>query len=147
MNQPPLPPLLVELMNTGRWKQPTDETIKQVIAYLQEPVDFLLNAEEIHRESSHLLTLVNDLKMAELFYEYKGSTTSVRDLPWLDVEKTLFIAVNRNSGDDIAIALDYRTNLEDPRVVASDWWSENNSKHLWREVESRFSEFVKKLGI
>ncbi len=146
MNRLILPPLLIELMNAGRWKQPSDETIKQVIPFLQEPVDFLLDSEKIQRESSHLLSLVEVPKISAVFHEYKGSETPARDLPWLDVEKTLFIAVNRNLGDDIAIALDFRTDLDDPRVVASDWWS-RDSTHHWREVESRFSDFVKKIGI
>ena len=147
MNQPLPPPLLLELMKTGRWKQPSDEKISQLVPFLKEPVDFLLSIEEIHRESVHLLSLVDDTKLSDVFHEYKGSAAATRDLPWLDVEKTLFIAVNRNSGDDIAIALDYRTSLDDPRVVASDWWSEDNTKHFWKEVEVQFSEFVKKLGI
>lgn len=145
MNQPSLPPLLLELIKTGRWKQPSDQQISHLIPFLKEPVDFLLSIEEMYRESLHLVSLVDDSKLSEIFHEYKGSTTSPRDLPWLDVEKTLFIAINRISGDDIAIALDYRTSLDNPRVVASDWWSEDNTKHFWKEVESQFSEFVKKL--
>lgn len=146
MNTLEFPPLLVELMNSGRWKQPSDETIKQVVPFMQEPVDFLLDSEKIQRESSHLLSLVDVPKISAVFHEYKGSEAPSRDLPWLDVEKTLLIAINRISGDDIAIALDFRTDLDDPRVVASDWWS-GDSTHYWREVESRFSDFVKNLGI
>ena len=32
----------------------------------------------------------------------------------------VLIAVNRRPGDDVAIALDYRSSAEDPAVVASD---------------------------
>ena len=144
MNKLIFPPLLVELMNTGRWKQPSDEKIKQVIPFLLEPVDFLLDVDGIRRESSGVLADMSD--MSEFFHEYRGSKTSEKDLPWLDVDRALFVAVNRVAGADIAIALDYRTDVNDPRVVASDWWS-GNKTHCWREVESRFSDFVRKLGI
>ena len=141
------PPFLLELIKAGRWKQPDDEKISQLIPFLKEPVIFLLDVESMKRETSGLISFLDDPKTSEIFHEYKGSTTSTRDLPWLDVEKALFVAVNRVAGDDIAIALDYRTSLDNPRVVASDWWAENNSKILWREVTSKFSEFVEKLGI
>lgn len=42
------------------------------------------------------------------------------ELPWLDVEQAVFIAVNREPGADLGIALDDRTSRDDPRVVASD---------------------------
>ena len=73
--------------------------------------------------------------------EYRGSETEPRSLPWLDVELSLFIAVNRLMGDDLAIALDYRTSDTDPRVVASDWWTGDNTLH-WREAFPTFSAFV-----
>jgi len=144
MKQLLLPPLLVELMNTNRWKQPSDETIKQAIPFLQEPVDFLVDADTMQRESMGFLADTPD--MSELFHEYRGSKVFARELPWLDVDYALFIAVNRIAGSDIGISLDYRSSVEDPRVVASDWWS-GDQKHYWREVDSRFSDFVKKLGI
>jgi hypothetical protein len=67
------------------------------------------------------------------------------ELPWLDVERAVFIAVNRHIGDDLGIALDYRTGTDDPRVAASDWSSGDGC--LWREVTPRFSEFVERLGL
>ena len=142
--QPNVPPLLIELINTGRWKQPPDETIKSVIPFLQEPMDFLLDIDTMQRESTGFLA--DSPEMAELFHEYRGSKVPERELPWLDVDKALFIAVNRIAGADLGIALDYRTGLEDPRVVASDWQSGGNT-HYWREVENKFSDFVRKLGL
>jgi hypothetical protein len=142
--QPIVPPLLIELINTARWKQPPDETIKKVIPFLQEPMDFLPGIDAMQQESTGFLA--DSPEMSELFHEYRGSKVPERELPWLDVDKALFIAVNRIAGADIGIVLDYRTGLEDPRVVASDWGSGDNTHH-WREVESRFSDFVKKLGL
>jgi hypothetical protein len=65
---------------------------------------------------------------------------------WLDVEQAVLIAVNRILGDDVAIALDYRTNPADPRVVASDFWT-NPHQCSWRTVTPTFSEFVRLLQL
>jgi hypothetical protein len=135
---------LLELIRTGRWKQPPDEIIKNLIPFLQEPMDFLPDVDTMLQESISLLA--DSPEMAELFHEYRGSKVPERELPWLDVDKALFIAVNRIAGADLGIALDYRTDLEDPRVVASDWQSGGNTHH-WREVEGKFSDFVRKLGL
>ncbi|MGC5029348.1 hypothetical protein [Micromonospora sp. DT229] len=34
------------------------------------------------------------------------------------------IAINRIPGDDVAMALNYRTAAADPHVVASDFWTD-----------------------
>jgi hypothetical protein len=44
-----------------------------------------------------------------LSHVVRGSVTGPSDLPWLDIEQAFNIAVNRRPGDDVAIALDYRT--------------------------------------
>lgn len=142
--RPNVPPLLIELINTGRWRQPPDETIKSVIPFLQEPMDFLLDIDTMQRESTSFLA--DSPEMADLFHEYRGSKVPARELPWLDVDKALFIAVSRMEGVDLGIVLDYRTSLDDPRVVASDWQSDGNTHH-WREAENKFSDFVRKLRI
>ena len=80
------------------------------------------------------------------FREYRSSESEPRPLPWLDDDLALFIAVNREIGADIGIALDYRTSFTDPRVVASDWWSGDPTCY-WREVTATFSELVSRLGI
>jgi hypothetical protein len=54
--------------------------------------------------------------------------------------------VNRHLGDDVAVALDFRTSSADPRVVASDW-SDADACCQWREVSSTFSGFVASLGL
>jgi hypothetical protein len=45
------------------------------------------------------------------------------DLPWFDAERAVLIAVNQNPGNDVAIALDYRTDVTDPKVgcVKAGW--------------------------
>jgi hypothetical protein len=140
-SQMPLPPLLRELMACGRWRQPADAVIFAAVPFLREPVDFLLSEAAMRRESNGQCVGLPH------FREYRGSDGEARALPWLDDDRALFIAVNREPGADIAIVLDYRRSLTDPRVVASDWWSDNNASIYWREVTETFAEFVRKLAL
>jgi hypothetical protein len=142
----PLPPLLIALLEQKRWRHPGDELLQSLIPYLREPVDFLLSLEKIDFESDKL-SWCDDHKLSQLFHITCGSRFSTPiHLPWLDIEKAFFIAVNRVPGDDIAIALDYRTDVYDPRVVASDLWS-IPGRYVWQEVTPTFSQFVARLGL
>jgi hypothetical protein len=68
------------------------------------------------------------------------------ELPWLDPELAVLIAVNRDPGDDIAVALDYRSDAVEPRVVASDFWTD--PRHCsWRLVTPTFTGFAAALGL
>jgi hypothetical protein len=68
------------------------------------------------------------------------------DLPWLDVERAFVVAVNRVPGDDVAIALDYRGYSSDPRVVASDFWTDPH-QGAWRIVAPTLGTFAEALGL
>jgi hypothetical protein len=82
-----------------------------------------------------------------LFREVRGSVLREPvELPWLDVEWAFFIAVNRMPGDDVAVALDYRGDPADPRVVGSDFWSDPR-QCAWRVVAPTFSSFASALGL
>ncbi|HYG76662.1 MAG TPA: hypothetical protein VEK08_16785 [Planctomycetota bacterium] len=147
----PLPPLLRDLLRSGAWCQPADNRIQQTVPFLKEPVDFLLTEERMRFESSGFLA--DDPRSSEWFHEFRGSVVGAdRALPWLDVDKALFIAVNREIGADLGIALDYRTDISDPRVVASEW-SEWNTKRQpgsgchWLVAAPTFSAFVKMIGL
>jgi hypothetical protein len=135
-----LPSLLKTLIEQNRWRQPSDELIASTIPFLRDPVDFLLTESRMRSESSGFLA--DDERMGSLFHEYRGSVSEPRSLPWLDVDKALMIAVNRELGVDIAIALDYRANAIDPSVVATEW-VEESSRSFWREVFPSFETFVR----
>src|SRR4051812_41447087 len=138
--QLPLPPLLRDLMASARWRQPPDDVIVAAVPFLREPVDFLLSEAAMRFESQ------GQCVGLPRFREYRSSESESQPLPWLDADLKLLIAVNRERGADIGIALDYRTSSVDPRVVASDWWSGDQTCY-WREVASTFSEFVSRLRI
>lgn len=142
VNGLPLPSLLVELLRSGQWQHPGDKALKRLIPFLREPVDFLMCVESMRIESPK--RIADDPKLARIFHFLRESADSP-DLPWLDVNRAVFIAVNRVPGDDLGIALDYRTNAADPRVVASDW-DDGALGCRWREVAPCFSVFFERLA-
>ncbi len=93
------------------------------IPFLKDPVVFLLSPSHIAAQTN---LFPDDERYSLFFHEYRGSTNQEKPLPWLDAEATFFLAVNKNIGDDVAIALDYRTNRDDPRVVATHWQPEGS---------------------
>ncbi|TWT59106.1 hypothetical protein KOR42_24950 [Thalassoglobus neptunius] len=130
-------------MDDGKWVHPGDNVIKTVVPFLNEPVDFLSVASMKGESSGHLADKPDD---SSLFHEMRGSDSIiVPDLPWRDVNRSLFIAVNRVPGDDIGIALDFRKGAEtDPSVIASDW---GDGTCKWRRVSDSLTEFLQRVGL
>jgi hypothetical protein len=117
------------------------------VPWFEDPLVFLTSVEGMRRESRSLGMMVDDEPSSRLFRALRGGRERQSvDLPWLDVEQAVLIAVNRNPGDDVALALDYRTSTADPRVVASDFWTDPR-QCPWRTVTPTFTEFVSRLGI
>lgn len=146
VNGLPLPPLLVALLKQDKWQHPGNDVLRKVIPFLYHPVIFL-KVETMRFESSGVLA--DDVFSSELFHEARGSKSDIPvELPWLDVEKAIMIAVNLEFGADVGIALDYRTSMDDPRVVASEWLRSEPLavEHIWREVTPTLSEFVERIG-
>ena len=148
-----LPPLLVSLLGSGRWRHPGDDVLSMVVPWFEDPLDFLRGPREMRRESWFLYEdgSADDPRGSALFHVVRGSVAGPGDLPWLDVEQAFNIAVNRRPGDDVAIALDYRTDPSDPRVVGSDAWTGQQQtgrlQYAWREVAPAFSVFAEALGL
>lgn len=142
-----LPARLITLLREGRWQHPGDRELAKLIPWFEEPLDFLRSTKEIERESRSMDLFADDPLSLDLFHEVRGSTRPAPvELPWLDIEQALLIAVNRRPGDDVALALDYRTDPADPRVVGSDFWT-NPRQCAWREVAPAFSSFADALSL
>jgi hypothetical protein len=137
-----LPALLLELLADRRWQHPGDTVLHAIMPWFEEPVDFLTDVDRIRRESRSLDFLTADTATAELFRHASGRrSTGPVDLPWLDIDLAVLIAVNRIPGDDVAIALDYRSSPTDPQVVASDVWTDPHGCS-WRVIAPTFSAFT-----
>jgi hypothetical protein len=137
-----LPPLLTELIVSDRWRHPGDESLVTVIPFLGEPVNFLTSPV-----GGELFTpFLEDAGIAATFHLYRGSAAEdARALPWLDADLAVVIASSRFPGDDVAIALDYRTGCSEPRVVSSDWSDGHSCR--WRAVAPDFAAFAERLGL
>jgi hypothetical protein len=115
---------LIALLAAGLWRDQPERALRALMPWFEDPLIFLASLDQIQRESRSLDMFADDEPSAHLFRVLRGSRVPhAVELPWLDVEKAVLIAVNRNPGDDVAIALDYRTNPLDPRVVACDFWT------------------------
>ena len=128
-----LPNLMVDLLAAGRWKHPGDEPIREVMPWFENPLIFLANADQMRHESRSLDLFADDKRLSELFRVRRGTAASPVDLPCLDAELAILVAINMNPGDDVAIALDYRSDPADPRVLASDFWTDPK-QCTWRIV-------------
>jgi hypothetical protein len=149
-----LPKLLVSLLDSGRWRHPGDDVLRAVIPWFEDPLHFLQSAAGMRGASSGWLFedgTADDPRGSAIFHVVRGSVTGPSQLPWLDVELAINIAVNRRPGDDVSIALDYRTDASDPRVVASDAWTRRDKngrvQYVWRQVAPTFSAFAEALGL
>lgn len=150
-----LPRLLVSLLDSGRWRHPGDDVLRAVVPWFEDPLDFLHGPGEMRRESWFLYEdgSADDPRDSALFHVVRGSVAGPGGLPWLDVEQAFNIAVkvNKRPGDDVAIALDYRTDPSDPRVVGSDVWTSLHQtgrvQVAWRQVAPAFSAFAEALGL
>ncbi len=143
----PLPGPLIESMASGAWPAQDDTRLRAIMPWFAGPLDILADVHQMRRESEALNRMTDDGVTAELFRQARGShATDLVELPWLDAELAVPIGVNRKSGADVVLALDYRTGSNDPRVVASDRWTDPD-QCAWRAVAPAFSAFAGALGV
>ena len=139
-----LPPLLLEMMDDGRWKHPGTDAMMQIAPFIRGELQF--------RASQYLIPTGECLMGPEehenrIFHEYRGSKIAeTRDLPWIDVEKSALIAINQIPGDDVALALDYRTSMTAPRVIGTEWIDGPDGGCFWREVAPSFAELARMIA-
>jgi hypothetical protein len=145
VNKPPPPDLLQQLIAAGRWGHPKHDELRAAAPFIADPLIFLTDYEQMLWESMGWVN-EDDAELA-FCHEYRGSRCAARDLPWVDVEKHLIILCNERIGDDVAIALDYRTSLFDPRVIGTEYGIINRKGLiLWREISPCFSDFCEMLN-
>ena len=120
MSKSELPRVLFELIESGRWHQPSDAVVRELVPIDELPFDFRLTPDMLGMNGlSHLL---KHRKLREQFHVYRsGWFRKAKPLPWIDVWKAIVIAEGRMHGSDSGIVLDLRTSTEDPAVLASNW--------------------------
>src|SRR5262245_12689638 len=103
VNDLPLPEALVALIQNGWWVHPGEDRLRQVIPFLVDPVVFLRSPEAMARESKGLLA--DDPRWGATFHILRGDRrTEPIELPWLDADRSIVIAVCKWPGDDVGIA-------------------------------------------
>lgn len=141
-----LPTRLRALIDRGLWRHPGDALLAKVIPWFAAPLDFLSSADSMARESGSMDRLADDPLSAFFRLALGSRTPDPLELPWLDVEQAVLIAVNRIPGDDVGLALDYRTDPANPRIVGSDFWTDPRLCQ-WRVASPTFSSFATSLGL
>lgn len=113
--------------------------------WFEDPLMFMADLHDMRFQNNALDHIADDRSISDLF-RMARSSRSIHPigLPWLDVDQAVLIAVNEHAGDDVALALDYRTDSADPRVVAADIWTDP-SRYSWRVVTSTFTDLVRAL--
>ena len=157
------PLIFKELWSDGRWKQPREGALERLVPWLQGPILFLETVSSLECENS--AELATNEFFSWMLREYSSQhTEEIRPLPWLDVEQSLLFGVNLIHGDDLGLALDFRTSPEDPRVVATYWEDETQDcpynttpegmsdlkphhRAKWRVVMDSFNEFIHHLEL
>ncbi|WP_319599632.1 MULTISPECIES: hypothetical protein [unclassified Streptomyces] len=136
---------MTSLIDRDLWRHPGDAVLAKAIPWFKDPLVFVSNPEQMVYASQSMDMFADDPHSA-FFRQARGSRSAAPiELPWLDVERAVLIATTRNPGDDGALALDYRTDPSDPRVVGSDFWTDPLLCQ-WRVVAPTFSGFVSGLG-
>ncbi|MEU7757381.1 MULTISPECIES: hypothetical protein [Micromonospora] len=134
------------MLEQGLWRNPGAEVLQEVMPWFRDPLMFPGSLDRMRFENEALDLFADDAPLSQLFRVTRGSRMNrPSDLPWLDAERAVLIAVNRDPGDDVALALDYRTDVTDPRVVASDFWTDP-SRCSWRLVAPSFTQLMSMLG-
>lgn len=143
VNHLPLPKLMVDLIEEGLWKKNSDTRLLRNITKINniETLDFL-SIDGMRQESSgeHLFESEN---LASIYgvSSSKRNMGPITDPNFMDVNTSVLFAININ---EEALCLDYRTSIDDPRVVAGIV-SEDGIR--WRTVTEDFTSFVKMIGL
>ncbi|MFC6880726.1 MULTISPECIES: hypothetical protein [Actinomadura] len=147
-----MPALLVEMLGDGRWRHPSEQALDRVVPWRDEPVQLFMTIDQMERETAGLSRETEDGELARMFWvARRGAQPEPVELPWLDLDRALLVGGARYS-DCIAIALDYRTDAEDPQVVVFgeemvDLHQGSRGFVGWRVVAPTFPAFVAALNL
>ena len=140
----PLPPLLVELLETRRWKSPRDVGRLAEVAGFKNPhrLDFM-KPDGMQRETNALIALYEQ-GFGETYGLLRSADGEIApdDPSWVDVRLVIVLA---NNWDEEGLCLDYRPGLHQPRVLAGAWPEDEDMPMLWRVIARDFPAFVELL--
>ena len=129
---------IAKLIDRGDWLLVDSQAISACFSEPEDPVSLLRSLEAMDRNTRGLVRV-------------PGNSYSSRDDPargdpsWVDIDRALVVAVNSIPGDDVAIAVDFRS--DHARVVATRWAESPNCRYEWVEIAPSFDDFLEALGL
>lgn len=138
-----IPTRLVELIEAGRFKCPADVTVLAEITGAGDAEGFgFASLEGLTRGTAAEIELQKQPYGHLYGLTASSDPNAPRDLDLLDVDRSVPIAGNY---DEEQIALDYRENLDEPKVVCNTPMP-NSKPARWRVIALTFDEFADRLG-
>lgn len=139
-----LPPLLDDLIASGRWPSTSEAALRQNVEPLASVERIAGLAADEERLSLYLppfQTVADNATAKDFWVEHGGFSQ-------LDPDKALIIG-DFGLGSDAPILLDYRAEPE-PCVIKLDWsrvGSSSGSGTVWIEIAASFDDFARRLGL
>ncbi len=121
VNELPLPPALLDLLEAGRWKPPGDLADLRRLTGLDDVAQLaFFDVANMRSETRQLLANAEDAQLARLrgLESSRRAGAPVGAPGALDVDRAVVLAAT--FGDGI-LCLDYRGSLARPAVVVTDW--------------------------
>jgi len=139
-----LPPFLVELIASGRWKCPEDDQRLRELTDLPDVCDLrFCSVEQMREYTEGLCQDVDDPRAAATFGLASSRRTGRKvALPLLDVDRAVMIALTYS---DSILCLDYRDHPDRPAVVVSDWSPPGGAK--WQVIAPDIETFAELVGL
>lgn len=139
----PLPIYLVELIKQNRWGLPVDAARLKKVTNYSGNTEFDFLAPENMIRVNRLVDLIDDPEIAYRFGHASSQKLghAIIDQTMLDVDLAVIIAMN---WDEESICLDYRSDINNPTVVFSQWTA---TRTIWQTVAPNIEEFANALGL
>jgi hypothetical protein len=136
INKLPLPQGLLDLIDSGRWQSPAD----------QSKVDLVFPERgELRLYSLGYMPFENERWINETNPVFFGVPDDANPPGDIDPHQSVLIG-DLGTGYDQPIALDYRLSLQEPRVLTLKW-SQSGRSNRWVEIAPDIRTFGEMLGL
>jgi hypothetical protein len=144
VNNLPLPKLLLDLIKANKWELPEEQSaFKTVFKHTMDEKlirGLLYSLKTMKSETAALFE--DNPSFIEMFHGKKDENFNPGDI---DPTKVVFIG-DLGLGSDQPIALDYRLDESNPKVITLLWRSLPKGNR-WITISENFEEFVEMIGL
>jgi hypothetical protein len=140
INRLPVPPALLALLETGRWRRPADLEPLQALTGLDDAADLeFCDLASMRRNTAELVAELD--RTPELFGLASPGAGDHPASGHLDPHRAIVIAVTHGDG---IVVLDYSTQASIPSVAVTDW---SSGRARWRTIAPDLTAFATRLGL